>query len=747
MVLESSPPQSSTFSSSTSPSLKRLPKTLDLSKLPAIYVLPTHLTADTLHDIEDQLEALGAPLTYDITEAKLVIGKVGTKKRAELELRTRKLWTEEVQAVPEENITSNEQGPLRKRARLESPEAKGKAVTAFEDGSSTESEGESQLSIRSRKLPEGRIKSKNAIVSQAGDGSDTESEEVSQTKTQPTPNNEIPRTPSPLLPKFSISSLEFSRSVRVLRLEWFQDSVKAGEILPLETYLVYEGRRTSRPSVPSTPVLSHTTLPKSPSKISPKSQQILADKPHIDSILERAKADASAKSNSQQAYYASAPHGIRNFRNPGTSPKLYHGTVQHQGYHHKRAKLLQMSTSEYDGSDSDIPPPPEWVKNGLLYSCQRRTLANPPNDAFITELKKIKLARLLTGDQIGVRAYSTSVASLAAYSHLISNAKEILRLPGCDIKIANLWIEWKNTGIIVAAEEAVNDDTFKTLKLFWEIWGVGDKTAREFYFDKGWRDLDDIIEYGWNDLSRVQQIGVKYYDEFQLGIPRLEVESIAAKVKEHAIKVRDDGIEILVVGGYRRGKEESGDVDIIVSHRDLDKTINLVSDIVASLEVEEWVTHTLLLHLTGSHRGQSTLPFKSVGVASYGNGFDTLDKALVVWQNPIWPTKSADLAANPKAKNPNVHRRVDIIISPWRTIGCAVMGWSGGTTFQRDLRRYVRKVHGWKFDSSGVRDRANGEVVALEGENGVDGSMVDAEKAVFEGMGLVYREPWERCTG
>jgi DNA polymerase IV len=124
-----------------------------------------------------------------------------------------------------------------------------------------------------------------------------------------------------------------------------------------------------------------------------------------------------------------------------------------------------------------------------------------------------------------------------------------------------------------------------------------------------------------------------------------------------------------------------------------------------------------------------------------------LDKALVVWQDPVWTTREADLIANPKAKNPNIHRRVDIIISPSRTVGCAVTGWTSGTTFQRDLRRYARKVRGWKFDSSGVRDRNTGEVVELEGPEGVSGSMVDAEKKVFEGFGLEYREPSERCTG
>jgi DNA polymerase IV len=184
---------------------------------------------------------------------------------------------------------------------------------------------------------------------------------------------------------------------------------------------------------------------------------------------------------------------------------------------------------------------------------------------------------------------------------------------------------------------------------------------------------------------------------------------------------------------------------MIVSHRRLDKTAGLVQDIVESLEQEGWITHTLTLSLKNTHRNQSTLPFKT-SKESHGTGFDTLDKALVVWQDPVWPTKEADIKANSKAKNPNIHRRVDIIISPWRTVGCAVTGWTSGTTFQRDLRRYARRIKGWKFDSSGIRDRSTGDLVELEGPEGVSGSMIDAEKRVFEGFGLEYREPWERCT-
>ncbi|XP_044721935.1 DNA polymerase beta thumb domain-containing protein [Hirsutella rhossiliensis] len=359
------------------------------------------------------------------------------------------------------------------------------------------------------------------------------------------------------------------------------------------------------------------------------------------------------------------------------------------------------------------------------YSCQRPTPVHSPNAAFIEELKSIRTLRLLQGDQIGVRAYSTSIATLAAYPHPLRWSLEIARLPGCGGKIAALYQQWREHGQTKEAADAMSDPKLAVLKLFYGIWGVGDSVAREFYA-KGWRNLDDVVEHGWASLSRAQQIGVKFYDELKLKIPRREVEAIAQIILSNARGI-DAGFEMTIAGGHRRGKGESGDVDVVLS-----------------LERGGFITHTLSLWTRNSERGQIPLPWKGDG-AGRGTGFDTLDKAMVVWQAPGSTTET----------EPTPHRRVDIIVSPWKTVGCALLGWSGGTTFQRDLRRYCKRELGLKFDSSGIRRQDTGEWVDLEGAGG-DGASWDrgpapdmetAEKRVFEGLGLPWRPPEERCTG
>lgn len=717
-------------------------KTINLEACPSIFVLPTRLELDELHEVEETLSRCSAPLTYDINEAKWAIGRLSQKKRALLELRARGLWTEEVSG----ETTS---APERKRRRLET----------------------AQSGVRPVRQPQVVDLTAQSDAEEEGEGE--ASAGGSQKKVLKPPDSQPTNGGTPL------SFSEDGKNIRVLKLDWLQESLNAGEVLPPEPYTVYYGHKIPRPA--SLSLGKASTGRSSLTDEDSRTPSTVKDVDLTSSMVERAKADAASapppRFTQSSGRFRWPRDGHEQSQSQKPPPRLYHQT-----------------TSEHE-DPARLPPAPDWVTKGPMYACQRSAPLHPPNEGFINQLIKIKKIRELTLDEIGVRAYSTSIAAVAAYPYPLQSPDEVLSLPGCQSRIANSFVEWKQSsdGTLEAAEQLDMDPVLRILNTFNNIWGVGVKTAREFYYQRQWQSLDDIIEQGWNSLSRVQQIGVKYYDEFLDGIPRDDVKEIGDVVLEHARRVRPGsdydgkGIEGIIVGGYRRGKERCGDVDIVVSHRDERVTLNLVYDIVASLEQEGWITHTLALHLTNSTRDQQTLPYR--GESGGKPRFDSLDKALVVWQDPHFEGTSSPTASessqteseaenpdspsgslepsskkrkrklndrrasapNPDAsastvapkKNSNPHRRVDIIISPWRTIGCAVLGWSGDTTFQRDLRRYVKKVHNWKFDSSGIRWRDGGRVVDLEsgGE-----TWDERERLVLDGMGVGWRTPEERCT-
>ncbi|KAH6603344.1 hypothetical protein Trco_008119 [Trichoderma cornu-damae] len=482
-------------------------------------------------------------------------------------------------------------------------------------------------------------------------------------------------------------------TILVLKLAWLLDSLEQDVALPVDDYLLYRGRK-------------------------------LPSQPRNDSHL------GTSQSRQGSEGEAAAEQAAEDRRTVGDSPRPQRATRRRTGSPNKpgrqnRAEPLALHHETTSEHTAPLPPIPDFLH--ATYSCQRPSLVNPPNAEFIKELKAVRTLRLLQGDQIGVRAYSTSIASLAAYPYLLQRPQEIERLPGCGAKIAKLYRQWTTAGCTDETKAAATDTELAVLQKFYNIWGVADKTAHQFY-KRGWRDLDDVVEHGWDSLSRVQQIGVKYYDEFQLKIPRAETEAIANVILAHARRI-DAGFQMVIVGSYRRGKPTSGDVDVVLSHPDEAQTLGFINKLVLSLEKGAFITHTLSVWTWSSERGQVPLPWGGQN-RSAGSGFDTLDKAMVVWQKP-------EDGKGPAAPRPAPHRRVDIIITPWKTAGCAVLGWSGGTTFQRDLRRYCKAKMGFKFDSSGVRTRANGTWVDLEGsERGPAPDMETAEKRVFEGLHL-----------
>ncbi|KMU78180.1 hypothetical protein CISG_07020 [Coccidioides immitis RMSCC 3703] len=658
--------------------------TIDLKPCPSIFVLPTHLTLEELHGVEETLTACGALVTYDIREAGLVLGKLSQKKRAALELRARGLWTEEISHPAETPCT-----PPVKRRRLNSPAGTVSPVKepqTIDLDSVSEFEGSDRLDTPK--------KSHKKVL-------------------------KPPATPAALAPASIDPPLSppHDNDIRVLRLEWLRESLAARHSLPMKPYTVYYASKQPRPDTTSyttSPLglgLECDTVHSTPQTPSRKSDG--------DSlgILERARADA-----------ATVPRPLQVPSVKSQRARLNHGSRPSQKL---RPKLYRKSTSEHEGA-TPLPPAPDWVRDNVLYACLRSAPLHPPNEGFINQLLKIKRIRELTLDEIGVRAYSTSIAAIAAYPYPLQTPEEVLTIPGCETRIANWFAEWKQSpdGILEAANQLDTDPVYSTLNMFYNIWGVGTKSARDFYYHRNWRDLDDVVEHGWDSLSRVQQIGVKYYDEFMEGIPRAEVESISRVVLEHARRARpgsdfdEKGIECII-------------------------------------------------------RDQQPLPYR--GETARGkHHFDTLDKALVVWQDPHFDSSAAsesmseehETIAQPSSdeqddkidlsdkstsetpsqepaitrkRNPNLHRRVDIIISPWRSVGCAVLGWSGDTTFERDLRRYAKKAYNWKFDSSGIRARegSGGRVIDLESKGE---TWEERERLVMEGLGVGWRPPEERCT-
>lgn len=108
----------------------------------------------------------------------------------------------------------------------------------------------------------------------------------------------------------------------------------------------------------------------------------------------------------------------------------------------------------------------------------------------------------------------------------------------------------------------------------------------------------DFIETG--NISTDAMNSFRYFDDFEKKIPRAEIVQIE-KILKKAIKELNSACIVTICGSYRRGKEESGDIDVLVTHPDYtsktkdEKKVISLKAIVECLEKERLITDRMSL--------------------------------------------------------------------------------------------------------------------------------------------------------
>lgn len=291
-------------------------------------------------------------------------------------------------------------------------------------------------------------------------------------------------------------------------------------------------------------------------------------------------------------------------------------------------------------------------------------------------------------------------------------------------------------GQISEAQTILKSSRFHTLSLFSSIYGIGPNTARRLHA-LGLQSLDDLeVYYGvdkneisnefmeiekpasqfWRGKSQAQgdeglgeswiKVALGLREDLAIKIPRNEVEEMG-KVVKNELDAVEPGCTYTIVGGYRRGKPESNDVDIVFTHPDPEKVKGLCKRLVKKLYEQGMVSH--VMHLSSFHQ-PNTL---RTGL------WDSLEKALTVF---TLPTSSS--------RHNGIRRRLDLIFALPEVYWTAIIGWSGSIMFERDLRQWAKDKCGMKFDSSGIVRRHDSQPLYPK-----------TEKEVFDLLGLEWIDP------
>ncbi|KAI0277191.1 Nucleotidyltransferase [Russula aff. rugulosa BPL654] len=322
-------------------------------------------------------------------------------------------------------------------------------------------------------------------------------------------------------------------------------------------------------------------------------------------------------------------------------------------------------------------------------------------------------AKLTQDDKWRVLGYTKAIAALRRCSERVSSIEQARSLNGVGEKTALKIMEIIETGALRRVDAERTEDV-AAIQLFQGIYGVGPSTAYAWYF-AGCRTLEDIKERkGGIELSSVQVLGLKYYDDINTRMPREEASEIFGVIKSIALSL-DPKLFIEIMGSYRRGKATCGDIDIMITRSPDDgKThAGILSRLLSALRSAGIITEDLSLSSDANHSVECS--YRGLCMRPPTTGQDT---------------------------QPRIRRRIDILAIPWESRGAALIYF----TFNRSIRLKANKM-GYSLNQRGLF----ADVVRSTGDRSVKtnaGHIIasETEEEIFRTLGVPWLEPHERAV-
>jgi hypothetical protein len=323
-----------------------------------------------------------------------------------------------------------------------------------------------------------------------------------------------------------------------------------------------------------------------------------------------------------------------------------------------------------------------------------------PNKSIIRLLMEMGNLLKIRKDIFRSRALQTASIILREYNEKITSSEQLKGIPRIGQGIRDKVDEYLKTGKIQDVEDLKNTTIkFKSHKTkvkdeLESILGIGPSEASKFIKlgIKSIEDLKEKVENGDVELNHQQLIGLKYYKDLAIDIPRKDahqiVLAIEKKIKTSKEHLEWKDLEIIHAGSYPSGKKASKDIDILMfdprikTRIDLQKSTLLI-DVCNYLEKEKLILETLSLGTT-----------KFLGVV-------------------------------PSSKKSNYVKHLDIRLIPTESRITAYFFYTSGGKFNQMIRQ-VAKDKGFMLSEFELKDKT-GKTVHVE-----------SEEDIFKALGLKF---------
>jgi apurinic endonuclease APN1 len=280
------------------------------------------------------------------------------------------------------------------------------------------------------------------------------------------------------------------------------------------------------------------------------------------------------------------------------------------------------------------------------------------NTKIVDILSKLQKYYKIKNDSIRANSYQRAVYQIKKYSSEITNGDQIKNLEGIGKKMIDKINEILLTGNLKILDELQVDSVIKkenkVKSELEEVFGMGPSIAKKLQA-KGIRNIDNLRrEQGNLDLTEQQKIGIQYHNNLTQMISRSETKKIYQKLKnllENNNQFKE--VKITLAGSYPSGKEESKDIDIILS----------------------------------------TLKYKSKSGITRSKLMEKIVNYLqdVGFIKEILSSGSSKFMGLVKIDNKSPHRHLDMLLVPENCFVTAYLHYTGGKEFNRLIREKAKK--------------------------------------------------------
>lgn len=208
---------------------------------------------------------------------------------------------------------------------------------------------------------------------------------------------------------------------------------------------------------------------------------------------------------------------------------------------------------------------------------------NNPNTNIIHILTLVKNYYNSLRNTIHVNAYERAIYQISKWEKPITSGKELSHLEGIGKGMIEKIDTIIKTGTLpIVSEKYIDTQTSQHTKTkasldTKHILGFGEKLANELKNKYNARTINDIRKLVADNkikLTHTQTIGLKYYEDLNTMIPRVEIKEIGDKIKQiltdntntsNTSNNKQYNINVFLAGSYPSGlKAESKDIDILI---------------------------------------------------------------------------------------------------------------------------------------------------------------------------------------